>query len=324
MGGESSKPTNSSGSVRSREHKRSGLSSAFAGGDCRTSSNYSRPSYLGGPSYGSIPEHIPAAPVKCAPVPIAQTTTLDKAFTWIPDTEAMLVTEWNRERQEAAAPRVRPVHANPNGDGDSGGYQAKPTLSSRQSSTTAGEDKTTVGGVTSSVSSSANLVPLNCDYTPAATGRSTGLVFRGPVAWVQPTSQGSAPSPVASSSSPSSPKPLSDKRSAGGDETSAKRQEPLCAKSPGPSSSVVVSALPVGIEYYRALQARWATPELCHLAPAAEEEDLNDSVILEAVAEPDGNVLSPPVPLGYMIDLFVPQWRAEGLFEQAESGNQGR
>lgn len=80
----------------------------------------------------------------------------------------------------------------------------------------------------------------------------------------------------------------------------------------------------MGLDYYRALQARWLTPEARALPPATEEEDLNDSVILDAVTDPDGSALSPPVPLGYMIDLFVPQWRAEGLYDQAELANQTR
>ncbi|KPI84522.1 hypothetical protein ABL78_6432 [Leptomonas seymouri] len=326
MGGESSKQSGSSEAThnRERERKRSGLSSVLAGvGRCSISK--STRSYNSCVPPGSIPEHIPSAPVKCTPVPILQTATLGTAFTWIPDTEAALIMEWNRERQAAAAASTRGPRQRPNWEVNVGGWRDQsagdptdhsfPTQNriSDRSPTPATGDQAGCGA-TSSAASVGNLIPLNCDCTPVLTGRSTGLIFSCPTTWTQLALQGSASFPPQSSPTPSNPKAPAD----GSDEL----------KKPGsgdsPDSPVVISELPVGIDYYYALQARWTTPESCSMPPATEEEDLNDSIILEAVADPDGSVLSPPVPLGYMIDLFVPQWRAEGLFDQAELGNQTR
>ncbi|KPA74164.1 hypothetical protein ABB37_09430 [Leptomonas pyrrhocoris] len=320
MGGESSKHAAAAGAARSRERKRSGLSNAFAGGDCRSTSNNPRPNTMG-PSYGSAPEHIPAAPVKCTPVPIESIRTLGADLTWIPDTEATLITEWNHERQKLTAAGLRRSQPRRNGDsngggpagssGDSSGHASPGAKQSSSGSPTAAAGDQATPGV---ASSAGNLVPLNCDCAPATTGRSTGLIFRVPTTWAQPGFPGSGSSLSRSPSWPSSLQVATDQR--GGS------KKPSAGNSP--CSPVVISALPVGIEYYRALQTRWTTPEARSMPPATEEEDLNDSLILEAVADPDCSVLSPPVPLGYMIDLFVPQWRAEGLFDQAEHGNSVR
>lgn len=327
MGSDSSKNANAPGTIRSRERKRSGLSNALAGGDCRSGVTNPR-SHASGLSYGSVPEHIAPPPAKCAPVPIAANVTLSPTLTWIPDTEVLLIKEWNRERHETAAAGLRGFKQRPNGEGEAGVSPNGASLNTKQSNgvaTTAasgrgGEAEQATPGMTSSNSSAASFVPLSCDCVPAATGRSTGLAFRVPTAGTQPALSGSVAAGVtapsqASSSTPSSPKVPADKQS--------EPKKPTSTDSSAPSS-VVVSALPVGIDYYRALQARWATPESRAMPPAAEVEDLNDSVILDAVSDSNGSVLSPPVPLGYMIDLFVPQWRAEGLFDQAGLNNHGR
>ncbi|CAJ1989798.1 hypothetical protein conserved [Leishmania donovani] len=311
MGGESSKHSNSSAHVRNRERKRGAVPSTLAGGSCRSDSLNGRTARLG-PSCGDVPDYIPPSPVQCVASPILLSGSLDPSLTWILDTEAALITEWNRDLQEAAAPSAV-ARGVPRGRETAG---EESTLSWTKTSPESGASTaaSNTPGLTSSSTfpalsgwpspthaKSPSGLALTCDSVDVTTGRSTGMTLRVPTTWTQQNSSRATASTktLASPKSPKAlPKPLSD---------SAEGASPL-----------VVSSLPVGIDYFRALQSRWLIQEQRSLPPATDEEDLNDSVILEAVSEPNGDVLSPPVPLGYMIDLFVPQWRSEGLFEAAQ------
>ncbi|CAG9576533.1 conserved hypothetical protein [Leishmania major strain Friedlin] len=311
MGGESSKHSNASAHVRSRERKRGAVSSALAGDSCRTDSCHERTAHLR-PSYGDILDSIPPSPVQCVASPIPLSGSLDPSLTWILDTEAALITEWNRDLQEVAAPST-------GARGVPRGREAaaeESTLSWTKTSLKSGPSTaaSNTPGLTSSSTfpalsgwpspthaKSPSGLALTCDSVDVRTGRSTGLTLRVTTTWTQQSSS-RAKASTKESTSPKSPKAL---------------PKPLSDSVEG-ASPLVVSSLPVGIDYFRALQSRWLVQEQRSLPPATDEEDLNDSVILEAVSESNGDVLSPPVPLGYMIDLFVPQWRSEGLFEAAQ------
>ncbi|KAG5502259.1 hypothetical protein GH5_05231 [Leishmania sp. Ghana 2012 LV757] len=308
MGGESSKHSNSAANARSRERKRGALPAALTGGDCRAVPLSDRTTRFG-PSYGEVPDYIPPSPVRCVASPIPPSGSLDPSVTWILDTEAVLITEWNRGLQGVCTPRTGALGAlrGREGAGADSKLLGPRTLPESAASTVA----SITPGLTSSSTcpplsgppspthlQSSSGVSLTCDSVAVTTGRSTGMILRVPTTWTQSklSCAGASSKAVASSTS----------------------SEVSPCDPAGGASSVVVSVLPVGIDYFRALQSRWLALAHRSLPPPADEEDLNDSVILEAVSEANGDVLSPPVPLGYMIDLFVPQWRSEGLYEAAQ------
>lgn len=317
MGGDSSKHSNaSSAQTRSRERKRSGLSSALAGGDCRSGPLGDRTARVG-PVYGEAPDYIPPSPVRCTVVPIAARSQLDAALTWIPDTEAALIAEWNCERLDggataaaaAAAAVAEAQHPRGGSSANAGAAGAKvapsPTTPGMTSSSTC-PASTPPSPMHLQTSSG---LPATCDVEDVLRGRSTGLTFKVPTTWTQLHAPHITSTSASSKSlhSPTSPK------------APALAQQPNAGLAGASASApVVVAALPVGMEYFRALQTRWLAPAQRAMPPATDEDDLNDSAILEAVAESNGDVLSPPVPLGYMIDLFVPQWQSEGLYEAAQ------
>ncbi|CBZ28030.1 conserved hypothetical protein [Leishmania mexicana MHOM/GT/2001/U1103] len=311
MGGESSKHSNPLAHARNRERKRGAAPNALVGRSCHSDSLSEHTARLG-PSYGDVPGYIPPSPVQCVASPIPLSGSLDPSLTWILDTEAALIVEWNRNLQGVSAPSA----------GARGVPRERETAAEESTlswaKTSPGSGASTAAsnatGLTSSptfpalsgwqspahAKSPSGLAPT-CDSVDVTTGRSTGMTLHVPTTWTQQSSSRATASTKALDS-PKSPKAL---------------PKPLSDSVEG-ASPLVVSTLPVGIDYFRALQSRWLAQEQHSLPPAADEEDLNDSVILEAVSEPNGDVLSPPVPLGYMIDLFVPQWRSEGLFEAAE------
>ncbi|KAG5476508.1 hypothetical protein LSCM1_04221 [Leishmania martiniquensis] len=308
MGGESSKHSSSSANVRGREKKRGILSTSLTGVDCRAVALNERTARFG-PPFGDVPEYIPPSPVRCVASPIPPSSSLDPSLTWILDTEAVLITEWNRDLQGGGAPSPAAlgVLQGREAAGADSKFLGTRTLPQSTASTVASNTP----GLTSSSTcpplsgppspmhvQSSSGVSLACDSVAVTRGRSTGMALRVPTTW----SHSKSSCAVASSKGVTSP---------------VSSEAPPCDPAEG-ASSVVVSVLPVGIDYFRALQSRWQALAQRSLPPPADEEDLNDSVILEAVSEANGDVLSPPVPLGYMIDLFVPQWRSEGLYEAAQ------
>ncbi|CAM39462.1 conserved hypothetical protein [Leishmania braziliensis MHOM/BR/75/M2904] len=311
MGGESSKHSNSSAHARRREGRRSAAPHAQAGADYHLPPLNVHPARLG-PSYGEAPEYIPPSPVQCAASPILSSSSLDPSLTWMLDTEAVLITEWNRSLQNVATSSSGPFGVWQGGEAVTDDSKMSCAVTTPQSgvSTTASN---TLGLTSSStcLPLSGSLLPahlqsstglaLGCDSVTVTTGRSTGMSLRVPTTWSHPKPSWSNVSPK-TMSSPKSPQAT---------------PHPLSVSSEG-APSLVVSTLPVGIDYFRVLQSRWLAVEQPLLPPTADEEELSDSVILEAVSEVSGDVLQPPVPLGHMIALFVPQWRSEGLFEAAQ------
>ncbi|KAK7194342.1 hypothetical protein NESM_000349500 [Novymonas esmeraldas] len=332
MGSEPSKHSSSSAARgRSRERRRSGLSNALAGGDCRSGTSNER-SVRVGPTYGDAPDYIPPSPVRCSALPIQPSALLAASLTWIADTEAALIVDWNRRVQEAALDLPGAGRTTtPGCGGDESGCAPASTAEAKASGAVSvlGSGASTAAlntpGLTSSTTcpppstppsptrrQSSGVPPLSCDCVSVEAGRSTGTPFPLPTAWSQAAAASRTHGSTKAARSPTSPKQLPPPRGDAAEGTSS-----------SPSPSLVVTSIPVGMEYFRAVQSRWLAPAQRALPPATEEEDLNDSAILEAVAETNGDVLSPPVPLGYMIDLYVPQWRSEGLYEAAQE-NQTR
>ncbi|GET89571.1 hypothetical protein, conserved [Leishmania tarentolae] len=311
MGGESSKHSNASRHARSHERKRGAASNALTGVSCHSDTVNERTARLG-PPYGEVPVYIPTSPVQCAASPISLSCSLDASLTWILDTEAALITEWNRKLHEVTTHSAE-AHGVSRGR-EPPAQESTPSLTktSPESGARTAAPKTlgltsfstlpVLQGLPSQAHANSSFgLSLTCDSVDVTTGRSTGMTFRVPTMWAQQTSS-SATASTKALTGVKSPQALSG---------------PLSGSSQG-ASQFVVSSLPVGIDYFCALQSRWLARDQCSLLPATDEEDLNDSVILEAVSESNGDALSPPVPLEYMIDLFVPQWRSEGLFEAAQ------
>lgn len=82
--------------------------------------------------------------------------------------------------------------------------------------------------------------------------------------------------------------------------------------------------IPCGEAFYYALRFHWrrqappgsaAAAEVALLPPLPDEEDLDDSLIMDCVCDDYKGVLDPPVPLSYIVDCLVPEWEDEGLFE---------
>ncbi|KAF8296756.1 hypothetical protein TcYC6_0086170 [Trypanosoma cruzi] len=78
--------------------------------------------------------------------------------------------------------------------------------------------------------------------------------------------------------------------------------------------------IPVGKDFFLALRAAWRkeppTAERHKIPPPTDPRDLDEDYICFAIEEPVGNVMSPPVPLSYMVsEILVPQWTVDGLFD---------
>ncbi|KPI84523.1 hypothetical protein ABL78_6433 [Leptomonas seymouri] len=128
------------------------------------------------------------------------------------------------------------------------------------------------------------LVPLDCDRAAFPFNRSTGVVFEKPAA------KDADRSGVALAT----------------------------AASNGSAVGLPTTEVPVGMDYYKALQKAWShQPE--HppkLAPLASEADVNISDI-DAVLSSDTEweELNPPVTLVQMISYFAEDWRGRGLYD---------
>ncbi|KAH9577720.1 hypothetical protein LSM04_000942 [Trypanosoma melophagium] len=85
----------------------------------------------------------------------------------------------------------------------------------------------------------------------------------------------------------------------------------------GSGGELRVTELPVGKEYFLALRSAWraeAAPR--DVLPQTDERELDDSFIHDAIEDAVGAVLTPPVPLAYMVgEILVPQWELEGLYD---------
>ncbi|TPP52081.1 hypothetical protein CGC20_5490 [Leishmania donovani] len=130
------------------------------------------------------------------------------------------------------------------------------------------------------------LVPLHCDHAPFPFHRSSGVVFALP------------PSSV--------------------DDGGAATMNAASLPDRGEQALSVMDSVPVGFDYYAALQKAWSrTPERPpSLPPLATASEVNLSDIDEMLSgDSDYEELRPPVPLGLMISYFTVDWRDSGLYD---------
>ncbi|KAG5476509.1 hypothetical protein LSCM1_04222 [Leishmania martiniquensis] len=225
------------------------------------------------------------------PTPIDVSAARDVTISWLSHAESVLVLEWAEEGRaqqaqlQAQSQDVKETQQRPATTADALLAEA----------VAAGLRYT--GGASSSCSFSSSaddpdeerrtqgLVPLHCDHTPFPFHRSSGVVF------ALPPGSGGRASPAVSAAMPSD-----------------------CGEwAPG-----VIDKVPVGADYYAALQKAWArTPEQPpRLPPLATESEVNLADIEEVLSgDSDYEELRPPVPLGLMISYFTVDWRDSGLYD---------
>lgn len=132
--------------------------------------------------------------------------------------------------------------------------------------------------------------------------------------------------PAASASSP----PGGKSSAIGGDTWISQTEARICAVALPPAAPLFPAArmascgcappavpqLPVGMDFYKAVQAEWRARPKDGRAPipvAAPQMDPED--IIDAIAETPGDVLSPPVHLPFMIECLLEVWDEEGLYD---------
>ncbi|CCW65090.1 unnamed protein product [Phytomonas sp. EM1] len=83
--------------------------------------------------------------------------------------------------------------------------------------------------------------------------------------------------------------------------------------------ALTLTEIPVGKQYFHALREAWRRPPPPIIAAAlplpADRDDLSEYSILNAIDNVTSPQLVPPVPLDYMIELLIPQWVDEGLYD---------
>ncbi|CAJ1009525.1 hypothetical protein Q4I28_004839 [Leishmania naiffi] len=87
---------------------------------------------------------------------------------------------------------------------------------------------------------------------------------------------------------------------------------------PNEGAPIMIDSVPVGIDYYAALQKAWSrAPERPpSLPPLAMVSDVNLNTIEEMLSgDSEGEELRPPVPLGLIITYFIEDWRDSGLYD---------
>lgn len=225
----------------------------------------------------------------CTPTPIDVSAARDLTISWLSHAESVLVLEWTEcERAQQAQVLQQ-------------SQQRKVQQRQQQPVTTADEllaEATAAGLRYARVASSSSeedsdderrsqgLVPLHCDHAPFPFHRSSGVVFALPPSSVD--GGGAATMSAAS---------LPDR---------------------GERALSVMDSVPVGFDYYTALQKAWSrTPERPpSLPPLATASEVNLSDIDEMLSgDSDYEELRPPVPLGLMISYFTVDWRDSGLYD---------
>ncbi|KAG5501989.1 hypothetical protein JKF63_04260 [Porcisia hertigi] len=312
MGGESSKYCNSSAHLHNREGKRNAQSDALMGPG--HSSDTVRTAGFG-PPHGEIPDFIPPSPVHCVASSISPRKAPDSSLTWIIDTEAAIITEWNRDMQGVVAASLSP-RAVPRGRAVAAATNSSPSVKTTESgastvvSIAPGLMSPSVFPPFSDSSSlvhpqtSAGLSPT-CEYVSVTTGRSTGVTFRVPTTWShsEPSHKGTPPTKL---------------DTADGASSVVVSVLPVGIDEQGLGA---MSTVPVGIDYYTALQKAWSrTPKQPpSLPPLASESEVNLSDIDDVLSgSSDYEELSPPVPLGLMISYFAMDWRDSGLYDAVQ------
>nr|CCC50237.1 conserved hypothetical protein [Trypanosoma vivax Y486] len=95
-----------------------------------------------------------------------------------------------------------------------------------------------------------------------------------------------------------------------------------------PGRDLEKTGIPVGQEYFRALQSAWRNEGIyandgkdkgqCtrSVRPPVDISCLDESDIEEAIEDAVGTLLQPPVPLSFMVsNVLVPQWELGGLYD---------
>lgn len=240
------------------------------------------------------PLRVPDGPVGCTPSPITPGTACDPTISWLSQTESMLVLDWAQERElkrtakakraEEDAARRREQQTSEATPGSQLVAEAGLNLPRLSSSSYSDSLSSSWSEEADDLRREAGLVPLECDHASFPFNRSCGVVFE------QPTAFASA--------------------SAAADAAPRGRATPL------PTTEV-----PVGVDYYAALQKAWSRqPEILpNLPPIALEAEIHMAEIQDVMsADADSEELNPPVPLGLMVGCFAEDWRDDGLYDAVQ------
>jgi hypothetical protein len=228
------------------------------------------------------------------PSPINTGAARDLTISWLSQAESALVLDWAQEQEkkkaakvakaEEAAVRRRERQTKKGGTTASqlvaeAGLHQQQLSSSSSSSLHADLWSSSGSDDIDDLRRAEGLVPLDCDHAPLPFHRSCGVVFE------QPASGIASASAVASN---------------------------------GTSAALPTTELPVGMDFYTALQKAWSRrpKNPPKLPPLASEADVNISDIDDALSgDSDYEELNPPVPLGLMISYFAEDWRESGLYD---------
>ena len=82
----------------------------------------------------------------------------------------------------------------------------------------------------------------------------------------------------------------------------------------GCPAALASSTVPIGKEYFQAIQAEWRSRGSRAPIPVAIPQ-MDPEDIIDAIADTPGDVLDPPVHLPFMIECLLEVWDEEGLYD---------